>query len=259
VKKPVDLLAGLDFASAPPLLGYARTQAKETAEVILTAGDEDDPILARWPYGLGRSVAFTSDVKDRWAHDWIAWRGYGKFWTQLVRETMRREERAGEAGQVDLRVTRAGDRARVDITAAGVDLAPKNLAALQVEVEATDGHRTIEDARQIGPGAYEALVALGPGDHVIRVRGADTGQVLAERRVLARPPLEARFMPPDTDLLKAIARDTGGTFDPQPADLFADRADRARVTTPLWPWLAGLAAMLWLADLGLRRVRLFEA
>ena len=91
VKKPVELLAGLDLASAPPLLGYARMQAKETAEVILTAGDEDDPILVRWPYGLGRAVAFTSDVKDRWAHDWIAWRGYGKFWTQLVRETMRRE------------------------------------------------------------------------------------------------------------------------------------------------------------------------
>jgi len=256
VKKPVELLAGLDFASAPPLLGYARTQAKETAEVILAAGDEDDPILARWPYGLGRAVAFTSDLKDRWAHDWIAWRGYGKFWTQLVRETMRREERAGEAGQVDLRVTRAGDRARVEIAATGADLAPQNLAALRVEVEG--GQPAVEDARQVGPGAYEALVALGPGDHVIRVRGADTARVLAERRVLARPSLEARFMPPDTELLKAIARDTGGTFDPQPADVFADRGDRARVTTPLWPWLAGLAALLWLADLGLRRVRLFE-
>lgn len=258
VKKPVEALAGLDFASAPPLLGYARTQAKETAEVILAAGDEDDPILVRWPYGLGRAVAFTSDLKDRWAHDWIAWPGYGKFWTQLVRETMRRDEGGGGEERVRLVVTRDGGQARVEIAAEGADLAPRNFAPLRVDVEGGDGRLAALEARQIGPGAYEARAALGPGDHLIRVRGADSARVLAERRVLDPPSLEARFMAPDVDLLKAIARDTGGVFDPRPADVFADRGDRATVTTPLWPWLAALAALLWLVDLGLRRVRLFE-
>jgi uncharacterized membrane protein len=258
VRKPVEALAGLDFASAPPLLGYARTQAKETAEVILAAGDEDDPILARWPYGLGRAVAFTSDAKDRWAHDWIAWPGYGKFWTQIVRETMRRDDAAGGEERARLRVTRDGDGARVEIAAAGADLAPRNLAALTVVVDGGDGRRASLEARQVGPGAYEARVPLGPGDHVIRVRGTDPSHVLGARRVLEPPSLEARFMAPDVDLLQAVARDTGGVFDPQPADVFADRGDRAVVTTPWWPWLAALAALLWLVDLGLRRVRLFD-
>jgi hypothetical protein len=40
--------------------------------------------------------------------------------------------------------------------------------------------------------------------------------------------------------------------------VFADLGDRVTVTMPLWPWLAGMAALLWLADLGIRRIRLFE-
>ena len=35
-------------------------------------------------------------------------------------------------------------------------------------------------------------------------------------------------------------------------------ADRAPASTPLWPYLASLAAVLWLADLALRRIRLSE-
>jgi hypothetical protein len=187
VKKPVEIVEGLDFSAAPFLAGYARVRAKDTAEVILTAGEDDDPILVRWQYGLGRAVAFTSDVKDRWAHDWLAWRGYGQFWTQLVRETIRRDPADADA-----------------------------------EAE---------------PGARPPPAAARPADEAA---------------------LERRFMPADTELLAAISRDTGGVFDPKPDAVFADLGDRAAVSAPLWPWLAGLAAMLWLADLMLRRVRLFE-
>lgn len=258
VKKPVELLAGLDLASAPPLLGYARAQAKETAEVVLAAGEDDDPILVRWQYGLGRAVAFTSDVKDRWARDWLAWRGYGKFWTQLVRETMRADETTGGDARPALRVTRTGDRARVELTMIDAGGAAQNLVALRAEVAGPDGPPALHDLRQTGPGVYATDVGLGAGDYTIKVLGADGRRVLAERRVLAGPALERRFMPADAALLRAIARDTGGAYDPGPADVFADLGDRAVVSAPLWPWLAGLAAVLWLVDLALRRVRLFE-
>ena len=32
-----------------------------------------EPLLARWRQGLGQAVAFTSDVKNRWAVDWLRW------------------------------------------------------------------------------------------------------------------------------------------------------------------------------------------
>ncbi len=58
------------------------------------------PVLARWQYGLGKVVEFTSDVKNRWAVNWLDWPGYGKLWAQLARETMRSD--SGE--ELDFRV-----------------------------------------------------------------------------------------------------------------------------------------------------------
>ena len=35
-----------------------------------------DPLLAHWQYGLGRTVAFTSDAKAKWAANWVGWGNY---------------------------------------------------------------------------------------------------------------------------------------------------------------------------------------
>jgi Ca-activated chloride channel homolog len=117
VKREIEAFRGIDFEKAPPLKGYVSTLPRDAAEVILEAQDED-PLLARWHYGIGRSVAFTSDVKNRWAVDWLNWDGYGKFWSQLVRETARRNRRA----EVDFKVDRRGSAAEVELSvvAAGV-------------------------------------------------------------------------------------------------------------------------------------------
>src|SRR5690606_7658638 len=55
----------------PQLLGYNGTTAKPAAQTVLVTA-RDDPLLAQWQYGLGRSVAWTSDSTGRWAKSWIA-------------------------------------------------------------------------------------------------------------------------------------------------------------------------------------------
>ena len=62
--------AGID-GGFPSLLGYNGTTAKPAAQTVLVTA-RDDPLLAQWQYGLGRSVAWTSDSTGRWAKSWIA-------------------------------------------------------------------------------------------------------------------------------------------------------------------------------------------
>ena len=50
----------------PKLKGRTATVLKDGA-MELVATDEEDPLLAFWPIGLGRTAVFASDVKDRWA------------------------------------------------------------------------------------------------------------------------------------------------------------------------------------------------
>ena len=63
VVRATQTFADLDLEDAPFLLGYVMTRPKPTCEVIL-ASEKGDPLLVWWRYGLGMTVAFTSDAKS---------------------------------------------------------------------------------------------------------------------------------------------------------------------------------------------------
>lgn len=88
VAKPVDLIAGTGVAKAPPLHGYVTTRPKPKAETILIS-ENGEPILARWCYGSGTAIAWTSDIDHDWSTEWIRWNGYSTFWSQVVRSSLR--------------------------------------------------------------------------------------------------------------------------------------------------------------------------
>src|SRR6185503_19403213 len=67
----------------PPLTGYLVTSPKDLADVMLVS-DAADPLLARWQYGLGRAVAWTSDLRGRWSEVWVTWPGTAQLFSGLV-------------------------------------------------------------------------------------------------------------------------------------------------------------------------------
>ena len=110
------IMAGID--SAPPLLGYVATTAKQTAQVILRTGDTfNDPILASWQYGLGRAVAFTSDATARWGSNWVSWTDFARFWSQAVRWTITE----GTNNNVEAQVVMEGEQAKLVVDARDAD------------------------------------------------------------------------------------------------------------------------------------------
>src|SRR5262249_58466698 len=134
---PTEPFKGIYLKTAPTLLGYVAKKAKDPSEVLLEApamGDKPDPLLARWQYGLGKTAAFTSDLKDRWAVEWLRWNGYSKFWSQLVRETMRRRD----DDSYDFRVERVNNEARMTINAVQKDGQFRDKMSNQVRIVAPD-------------------------------------------------------------------------------------------------------------------------
>ncbi|SHJ87595.1 VWA domain-containing protein [Paramaledivibacter caminithermalis] len=67
----------------PSLKGYIGTGIKENASIILKT-PLDDPLLAYWRYGLGKVIAWTSDLNGKWSHEWIKWRGFRDQWLGLI-------------------------------------------------------------------------------------------------------------------------------------------------------------------------------
>ena len=89
VRQDHEVLRGIEPQELPPLRGYVLAYPKPAAEVLLVS-DKADPVLAVWRYGLGRTAAFTADLRGRWGKAWVEWEDFGKFASQLVRWTQRK-------------------------------------------------------------------------------------------------------------------------------------------------------------------------
>ena len=59
------------------------TTAKNAAQVIF-ASDSDQPVFTVWQYGLGRTAAWTSDVKGAWTGNWLKWEQSPTFWKNIL-------------------------------------------------------------------------------------------------------------------------------------------------------------------------------
>ncbi|MBX6312117.1 MAG: VWA domain-containing protein [Isosphaeraceae bacterium] len=253
VYRPTQALNDIDFDGAPPLLGYVVTRPKPTSEVILLA-ETGDPLLAWWRYGLGMSVAFTSDAKPRWAAEWLSWPSYGRFWAQVIRHVMRKSDAKGVVMQVE----RKGRKAIVALDA----IAPsgKFLNNAQTELTIIDpslGNKKIA-MTQTAPGRYVAEFETPmAGSYHLDFSQKYEGKLLyhQSRGLAIGYPDELRLQPTNTDLLQSIAQASGGRYDPSPDQVFDDPLNRtARRALPLWPYLVMAAAALFVADVALRRI-----
>jgi len=256
VKRRVDAVHGLDFGVAPPLLGFVSTKEKTGAEVFLTTST-GTPLLARWQYGLGRSVMFASDLKNRWAADWLRWDGYGKFWSQLVRDTLRRD--TGE--QVRFSVAREGDEATATLRVIDEQGNWRNDLNPRLQVTGPSGARRNLVLRQSGPGQYEAalpVVTAGNRPYTFELQSGPSMPVSIVRQAGTRQLFypyadELRSRAPDLELLEALAKQTGGKVGASVAEIFDPQGDSGVERRPLWPWLAAAALLLYLVDILMRR------
>jgi hypothetical protein len=89
----------------PQVLGYVQTKVKPKAdlELVVAGGGKQDPLLARWQFGQGKVVAFTSDSNGRWSRDWISWSKYHQFWNDLLNSVRTQSESTGEKIPFDMR------------------------------------------------------------------------------------------------------------------------------------------------------------
>ncbi|MFK7990172.1 MAG: VWA domain-containing protein [Sandaracinaceae bacterium] len=263
VSEPADFLRGVDIAGAPYLHGYVATRAKPSPAQVVLQSDLGEPILARWRVGLGWSLAWTSDVKNRWAVEWLRWPGYSRFFAQLVREHMRQRRRQ----TLDMTAEVIDAEVRVAVDAIGGDDAFLNGLDSTVHIEGPMGTRggASVDAdhalRQTAPGRYEARFRLEEfGSFMLTAEHRREGRIVAESRAqLVHPyPREYMTLEPDTALLERAVALTGGTMTPTAAALFDPGDEHIEHREEMFMWLLWLALSLFVFDLVLRRIRLFD-
>ena len=215
------ILRGLD-QGLPKLLGYNGTTAKPAAQTVLVTS-RDDPLLAQWQYGLGRSVAWTSDSTGRWAKDWLGWPGFDKFFSQLVSWTFPGDETDG----IEATFQTKDGRTSLHIESVEADGSPRDFYQTHAVLVGPDLEPHDVALAQVAPGEYEATLGeVDPGAYAIRVTQTKPGSSPLGRTVglVAPTSAEYRLLGADEAFLGSLRAATGGTV----------------VTTALQPWVHDL-------------------
>ncbi|MFT4704700.1 MAG: Ca-activated chloride channel family protein [Bradymonadia bacterium] len=248
-------LRGIDWASVPYLLGYVQTTAKPRADVLLET-EQGHPLLARWRLGLGRVAVFTSDVKNRWAVEWVRSHVYPQFWAQVIRDMMRLDSRDELAMQTS--VEQGVALVRVD----ALDGDDRFISGLQSRIDVTtpSGETQPLTLRQVAAGRYEAELPLSEyGAYLLEAEHERDGREYAVSFGSLTWPYPDEFLAFEPDLrrvARAVDR-TGGLWDPDDAALWDPGDELRERRRERWPWLLFAALGLLVVDVFLRRIRWF--
>ncbi len=242
------MLVGID--RVPKLYGYIATSEKELAQTYIHS-HEDHPILAGWNYGLGRSIAFTSDVKPGWGADWIEWENFGKFWGQVLNWVLPSMDGAAD---FDLTATHQKGRGKLIIDMASTigthgitfdaRIAPPNTEGQAVEL------------RRVTPLQYSGkFLVRERGSYLLTVqknRDREVESTAYESLVLSYPPEFAEFET-NRQLLNELASRTNGIFEPSPKQIAQHRGTAIEHLKPLSFTLLIVSLILFVLEMILRR------
>ena len=261
-----EFLGNIDLKKMPPLHGYVATTAKSAASVpLVSTNDNKDPVLAHWRYGLGRSVAFTSDAKNRWGKEWLEWGDFANFWSGLVYRIMRQEPS-------NLRLTTSIEGSRGSIVAHALNEHGDPMPFLELSASITGPDSRVKRLRlrQNGVCTYEgAFEADKPGRYevaVIESGGSGKSSCAAYGGVSKPFSAESTDLSADMKMLHHIAR-TGGGHLLSGKGLREDAFRRDGLMPAIhfrdcWTALLALAAFFLPLDVFVRRVKIdynFEA
>jgi hypothetical protein len=248
-KSPI--LNGIKPKDMPPLKGYMVTRPKPGAQVVLSseARGLNDPILAHWRYGLGTTMAYTSDVVPRWSAKWIGWKSFSKFWVQAVRFMLRQDK---SNWRVKVQHVPGGAMLTVDT---GRDRAPEG--ELFAYLAMKDGKEIEIPLERIGLGKYRGRAQTHlSGKFGLNLREKRKGKLYHQHtRGIIIPHFlgEYRQFAPNQRLLRRVARLSSGSFNPQTSEPLLAPTEKTARFNPVWQYLVGLALVLFVSEVGLRK------
>ncbi len=244
VTAKADLLEGVEMEKAPVLLGYVRFEAKPSGDQLL--GIDKDPLFIRWQNGLGRAAVFASDAKSRWSANWVAWPGFDRFWTNVVRDLLPHAPPSEAAAGYDSASGAITVNYRLGKSVEDPALIP------DLFVFGPDGFRQPVKVTKTSAGNYHGELIVGQRQGLFRIRPLVETRAFPEVGIY-REEAELSDFGTNRFLLKSIAASTGGRFNPPIEGIFDNGGHSIESSMELWPGLLGLAVLLNLIELIMRK------
>lgn len=244
------LLKGIE--AVPPLDGYVATRVKPAARTIFRS-DIQDPVLAAWQYGLGRTAAWTSDIQGVWTSQWAMWQDAPVFWGNL----------AGWLVQKNLNTdytveTRVADGKGVVTVQAETDSILYE-ASITGTVVSPDGTKETIELNAIRPGTFEGTInQSNPGAYVVHLEvPGENGVENVSAGVVMPYSDEYRLLDANAaGFLEKLTQTGGGRLITDPSEVFKGEIQNTGARRDLTYALILAALILLLLDIALRKLQI---
>jgi uncharacterized membrane protein len=250
------------FGDVPAIDGYILTAPREgltQIPIVIDTKDGADPIYAHWNYGLGKSIAYTSDLTGKWGARWASWAQFRAFWEQSIRWVMRPSSPANFA----VNTRQEGDRAVVEVEALEANASFLNFMQTNAVVLHPDNIAEPLSLQQIGPGRYRGeFKVAGAGAYLINVNYSAGGNAESATKGNLQAAIsvpysrEFKSVKHNAALLKQLAEMTKGReLNANDLNLFEpENLEIPKSPREIWDLLAIIAAALFVFDVAARRV-----
>jgi uncharacterized membrane protein/Mg-chelatase subunit ChlD len=207
INYPHEMLNGIN-GPLPPITGYVMTTLKENPLVELSIlspmppAGENNTVMASWTYGLGRTVVFTADAGARWSTAWTDWSGYDKFFSQMVRWSMRP---TGDLGKFSVATDVSDGKVKVIVTAIDKDDEYINMLNLSGMAIGPDMNTHELKMEQVAPGRYQGEFNAGDSGSYFVMLNPGAGQAPIQTGINVPYSAEFRERSTNEPLLTTLA------------------------------------------------------
>ena len=243
------VLEGVAENGMPGLLGYIASSPKDSSRVILES-DEGDPILTLWQYGLGKTIAWNSDMKGVWSGNYVNWDKNPVFWNNLINWTIENYSTENlevstkvQGGYGEINALQRNSNETIDTRA--IITAP-SLETIEV------------DLNPEAPGRYKGSFRIDDtGAYLIKVVQSKDGEVQSAVSTGMSVQYSPEYsMDANSHKLERLVIESGGSYIKEAEEVFegpiAPVKGRVDLTSPLLL----LTLLAFLVDIAVRRLKL---
>jgi len=244
------ILKGVADTGIPTLLGYVGASQKETARVLIKS-DEEDPILTVWQYGLGKTVAWNSDLSGKWSANYISWANNLKLWQNIINFTLENYDNEN----VSMQVSAQGGKATI------VFIDKKNQDELDTSavVVSPSGENVKVKLYPTAPGEYTGSVDLKEsGVYMIngkQEKNGETINAISTGYAMQYSP-EYKINSEAGNKFDRLVTEIGGSIIKSPEEALKGEIPANKGQRDLVPYLLALALILLIFDIALRRLNI---
>lgn len=242
-----------NLSPLPELQGYVLATPRQNAQLLYVT-EEGHPVLAAWQFGLGRSIAWTSDLQGRWAKELVSSGQFPRFAAQMMAWLL------PTAGDQQLNFEAITTGSRLELRADLNDAQNQAVSGAQLRAQLLDasGNAIEVPLREVNVGQYyAALEDAAAGAYLVQLVAYDQqGQPLASVTAGATMPLSNEYHghSANPSLLAELARVTQGQFDPEPVQVFQVGGIDQGAVTEIAKYLLWFALLLLPLDIAIRRL-----